>query len=78
MADIKKTLTKLVMTFGTGADKRVSLSLDNPRVDLEEMTIKDAMQSVLDNDIFVIEGAPIANLVEAKIVITDTDEYDLV
>lgn len=78
MADIKKTLTKLVMTFGTGADKRVSLSLDNPKVDLEEMTIKDAMQSVLDNDIFVIEGAPIANLVEAKIVITDTDEYDLV
>lgn len=69
---------KLIMTFKTDDDKRVSLSIDNPREDVTEEEIKTAMESVLAKGIFAPNGAEIVSVLEAKVVVTDTTEYDLV
>ena len=68
---------RLVMTFKTTDDKKVSLSVDNPREDITESEIKDAMDLVVSKNIFAPNGADIVSAVEAKVVITDTTAYDL-
>ena len=73
--EVKK---KLMMTFKTDEDKNVSISVDDPRENLNESEIKNVMQLILEKDIFSISGASIVELVEAKIVQTDTQEFDLV
>ena len=68
---------RLVMTFKTTDDKKVSLSVDNPREDIIESEIKDAMDLVVSKNIFAPNGADIVSAVEAKVVVTDTTAYDL-
>ena len=68
---------RLVMTFKTTDDKKVSLSVDNPREDITESEIKDAMDLVVSKNIFAPNGADIVCAVEAKVVVTDTTAYDL-
>ena len=69
---------RLVMTFKTTDDKKVSLSVDNPREDITETEIKSAMDLVVERNIFAPNGGDIVATVEAKVVVTDTTEYDLV
>ena len=54
---------KLVMTFKTTDDKKVSLTVDNPREDLTEEELKTAMELIKEKN---------------KVVETDTTNYDLV
>ena len=68
---------RLVMTFKTTDDKKVSLSVDNPREDITESEIKEAMDLVVSKNIFAPNGADIVSAVEAKVVVTDTTSYDL-
>nr|WP_288248134.1 DUF2922 domain-containing protein [uncultured Romboutsia sp.] len=68
---------RLVMTFKTTDNKKVSLSVDNPREDITESEIKDAMDLVVSKNIFAPNGADIVSAVEAKVVVTDTTAYDL-
>ena len=68
---------RLVMTFKTTDNKKVSLSVDNPREDITESEIKDAMDLVVSKNIFAPNGADIVSAVEAKVVVTDTTSYDL-
>ena len=69
---------KLMMTFKTDEDKNTSISIDDPRENLNEAEIKNVMQLILQKDIFSINGASIVDIVEAKIVQTGTTEFDLV
>ena len=69
---------KLVMTFKTTDDKKVSLTVDNPREDLTEEEVKTAMELRKEKNIFAPGGADLASLVSAKVVETDTTNYDLV
>ena len=69
---------KLVMTFKTTDDKKVSLTVDNPREDLTEEEVKSAMELIKEKNIFAPGGADLASLVSAKVVETDTTNYDLV
>ena len=68
---------KLVMTFKTTDDKKVSLTVDNPREDLSEEEVKTAMELIIEKNIFAPGGADLASLVSAKVVQTDTTNYDL-
>ena len=68
---------KLVMTFKATGDKKVSISVDNPREDLSEEEIKAAMELIKDKNIFAPNGADLEALVSAKVVQTDTTNYDL-
>ena len=68
---------KLLMTFKTTDDKKISLSVDNPREDVLESEIKSAMDLVVSKNIFAPGGSDIAEAISAKVVITDTTPYDL-
>ena len=49
----------------------------HPREDITESEIKSAMDLVVAKNIFAPNGADIASIVEAKVVVTDTTPYDL-
>ena len=68
---------RLLMTFKTSDDKKVSLSVVDPREDISEGEIKSAMDLVVSKNIFAPNGADIVQVVEAKVVVTDTTPYDL-
>lgn len=68
---------RLIMTFKTTDDKKISLSVDDPREDVTEAEIKSAMDLVVAKNIFAPNGADIISVVEAKVVVTDTTSYDL-
>lgn len=68
---------RLIMTFKTTDDKKISLSVDDPREDVTEAEIKSAMDLVVAKNIFAPNGADIVSAVEAKVVVTDTTSYDL-
>ena len=69
---------KLVMTFKSSDDKKVSITVDNPREDLEENEIKEAMDTIIEKDIFSPNGGSLVSIVCAKVVQTDTTDYDWV
>lgn len=69
---------KLIMTFKTTDDKKVSLTVDNPKEDLTEEEVKNCMELIKEKNIFASGGSDLASLVSAKVVETDTTNYDLV
>ena len=68
---------RLIMTFKTDSDKKVSLVVDDPREDISESEIKAAMDLVIAKNIFAPNGDDIVQAVDAKVVVTDTTPYDL-
>ena len=73
-----KQTKRLVMTFKTDGDRKVSLVVDDPREDISESEIKAAMDLVIAKNIFAPNGDDIVQAVDAKVVVTDTTAYDLV
>ena len=69
---------KLVMIFRNSAGKNVSISIDDPKDDLTEEQIKTAMELIVEKNVFKKNDYAFVEAVEAKIVTTDTTEYDLV
>ena len=74
---VMKQTKRLVMTFKTDDDKKISLSVDDPREDVSEAEIKSAMDLVVAKNIFAPGGCDIVEALEAKVVVTDTTSYDL-
>ena len=72
-----KTTKRLVMVFKTDSDNNVSISVDNPKDSLQESAIKSAMQIVIDKNVFAPKEEKLVALVEARIVVTNTNEYEL-
>ena len=70
--------TKLLMTFKSSDDKKVSITVDNPREDLTEEEVKTCMELIKEKNIFASGGSDLASLVSTKVVETDTANYDLV
>lgn len=73
-----ETTKRLVMSFKNTLGRVVSISVDDPREDVTEAEIKKVMDMIVDKNIFVPNGADIVEVVEAKVVVTDTTEFDLV
>ena len=72
-------LTKrLLMTFKTNDDRKISLSVDDPRADITEAEIKAVMDLIVAKNIFAPNAADLVEAVDAKVVVTDTTPYDLV
>lgn len=69
--------TKLVMTFLNTLGKKVSLFVTDPRKDLTEEEIKNAMGVIIEKNIFEPNGVDIVASVDARIVQTETTEFDL-
>lgn len=73
-----ETTKRLVMSFKNTLGRVVSISVDDPREDVTESEIKKVMDMIVEKNIFVPNGADIVEAVEAKVVVTDTTEFDLV
>ncbi|MFR3566670.1 MAG: DUF2922 domain-containing protein [Paraclostridium sordellii] len=73
-----ETTKRLVMSFKNTLGRVVSISVDDPREDVTEAEIKKVMDMIVEKNIFVSNGADIVEAVEAKVVVTDTTEFDLV
>ena len=73
-----ETTKKLVMNFKTTGDKKISISVDNPKEDITESEIRSVMTLILSSNIFLPNGDELAALVDARIIETDTTSYDLV
>lgn len=69
--------TKLVMTFLNTLGKKVRLFVTDPREDLTEEEIKNAMDVIIEKNIFEPNGVDIVASVDARIVQTETTEFDL-
>ena len=69
---------KLLMSFLTSSGKKVSLFVTDPRDDIKESEIKAVMDLVIEKNIFAPNGEDIVSAKEAKIVQTETTEFDLV
>ena len=68
----------LVMTFENEDGGKVNLSIVDPREDIEEQEIRQVMQLVVDKDIFEPNQLSLVKPLYAKIVNTQTTEFDLV
>ena len=73
-----ETKKRLIMTFLTGVGRKMSISVDDPREDITEAEVVAAMDLIVEKDIFAPYGSNLASTVDAKIVLTDTQEFDLI
>ena len=69
---------KLVMIFKNSADKKVTISIEDPRDDLTEEEIKNAMDTIVAKNVFKKNDYALVEAVEAQIVTTQTTDYDLI
>lgn len=69
---------KLIMTFKNTLGNIFSITVEDPRANLEEQSIIDAMELIKDKNIFQPNGYDLGELVSAKIVDTTTTSFDLV
>lgn len=73
-----ETKKRLVMSFKNTLVRTVAISVDDPREDITEAEIKAVMDMIVEKNIFAPNGADIVTTIDAKVVVTDTTEYDLV
>ena len=72
------TEVKLLMTFMTQFGRKVSLFATDPREDITESEIKAVMDLIIEKNIFAPSGEDIVTAKDAKVVQTETTEFDLV
>ena len=68
---------KLIMTFKNTLGNSFSITIDDPREDLVEQDIIDAMNLIKSKNIFQPKGYDIAECISGKVVDSTTTEYDL-
>lgn len=66
------------MSFKTELGKKISLTLDDPRTNITKEEIKAAMNTVVASNIFSISGTDIVEALDAKVVTTNTKDFDVV
>ncbi|KKY00982.1 hypothetical protein VN21_11230 [Paraclostridium benzoelyticum] len=71
--------TRLLMVFSTTLGRKVSLFVSDPKEDITEAEIKEAMDQIVAKNVFAPRfGEELESAIEAKVVQTATTEYDLV
>ena len=73
-----ETKKRLLMNFMSELGRKVSIAVDDPREDIAEDEIKEVMDLIVEKNIFAPNGCDLVATVDAKIVVTDTTEFDLV
>lgn len=63
----------LAMNFKTGMGKSMRVSLEDPKEDISSEEIKDAMNLIITNDVFNVEGG-LAQIANATITTTEVQQ----
>lgn len=66
------------MAFLTGVGRKISISIDDPKENITEAEIVDAMNLIVEKNIFAPYGSELVSTVDAKVIVTDTEEFDLI
>ena len=72
-----ETAKKLVMTFKSEGDNVVNFTIDDPKDNLTEAEVISAMNLIVEKNIFSLGELDLVEAVKAKVVQTNTTEYDL-
>ena len=72
------TVLKLVMTFENEDGGKVNLSILDPKGGISEDEIRQAMELVIEKDIFQPNQLSLVKPLYARIVNTETTEFELV
>ncbi|MBC8630141.1 DUF2922 domain-containing protein [[Eubacterium] tenue] len=73
-----ETKKRLVMAFLTGVGRKISISIDDPKENITEAEIVDVMNLIVEKNIFAPYGSELVSTVDAKVIVTDTEEFDLI
>ena len=68
----------LYMTFKNTLGNSCTISVEDPRADITEQDIINAMNLIKEKNIFQPKGYDISTCVSAKIVDANTTEYNLI
>lgn len=68
----------LYMTFKNSLGNSCTISVEDPKADITEQNIIDAMNLIKSKNIFQPKGYDITTTVSAKIVDANTTEYNLI
>ena len=68
----------LYMTFKNTLGNSCTITVDDPRDDIEEQDIITTMNLIKEKNIFKTKGYDISTCVSAKIVNANTTEFDLI
>ena len=68
----------LYMTFKNTLGNSCTITVEDPRADIEETDIINAMNLIKEKNIFQPKGYDISTCVSAKIVDANTTEYNLI
>lgn len=68
----------LYMTFKNSLGNSCTISVEDPKADITEQNIIDAMNLIKTKNIFQPKGYDITTTVSAKIVNANTTEYNLI
>lgn len=68
----------LYMTFKNTLGNSCTITVEDPRADIEEQDIINAMNLIKEKNIFQPKGYDISTCVSAKIVDANTTEYNLI
>ena len=71
------TTKKLIMTFNAEGGKSVNFTIDDPKNDLTELEVINAMNLIIEKNIFRPGEVDLVEAVKAKVVETNSTEYDL-
>lgn len=66
----------LRMQFAANDGSKTTVTVPDPKADLNEETIKTAMNSLIEKDIFITKKGSLVSPVSAKIVETSEVVYD--
>lgn len=73
--EVRKTIS---MKFKKDYGKTFNLSVKNPGPGVNEEAIKKVMDKIIEKNVFRIKGQGLVKSVDAKLVETSTETYDLV
>jgi aromatic ring-opening dioxygenase catalytic subunit (LigB family) len=72
---VEKTL---VMVFKNADGKNASISIAAPREDLDAVEVVQAMQEIIDNNVFVTSGGDLVEIAAARVVSREVTELEVV
>ncbi|WP_297639073.1 DUF2922 domain-containing protein [uncultured Clostridium sp.] len=67
----------LVMTFTNETGKKFSLKLKDLVEDLDQAVLGEIMDTVIDNEIFIIGGYPLTEKVKCELISTETTPFEV-
>lgn len=66
--------TKLEMEFLNALNRKYTISIDDPKLDLTPEEVETAMEAIISENVFIVSEADLAKAVEARIVTTTVNQ----